>query len=378
MTHKIFENTDLEIAENDEVKVYKSKEYNAIFNKVTGFMARWGKTKDEDPLVSPSNEILDLEISTRCNKNCKFCYKGNTSDGGTTMSLQTFKDILHKFPKTKAGIYFLQQIAFGIGSVSDCDTLFPILNYTRENNIIPNLTVNGKNISDQEITDLANVLGGIAVSHYNDKECFDTISRLAKAKEQDKATLKQITIHKLLAEETYDSCIGLLDKIEANKELRNNLNAVVFLTVKPRGPTNTYTPINDNLKLNRLFSLAQEKGIQFGCDSCSAPAVLKWIEATEQNEMMESIECCESCLTSFYVSVDGFAYPCSFMDGVGDWETGINMLEVEDFTDDVWNHPRILEWREGLVKSSQNCSNCSMKDSCRSCPVFDITSCRRC
>ncbi|KKK51504.1 hypothetical protein LCGC14_3114300, partial [marine sediment metagenome] len=168
---------DLKIFENDKVKLYTSKNYNAMFDKISGFMARWGQTKDENPVMSPSNEILDIEVSTKCNKSCKFCYKGNSSSDGNSMSFQMYKEILHKFPQTKSGTFFLQQVALGIGSVDGCPDLLDMLSYTREKGVIPNLTVNGKNISDHQITNLANVLGAIAVSHYNDKECFGTIHR---------------------------------------------------------------------------------------------------------------------------------------------------------------------------------------------------------
>ena len=48
-------------------KVWKkliSKDYNYVFNKETGFFARWGETKEADPEKAPFPEILDLEISS--------------------------------------------------------------------------------------------------------------------------------------------------------------------------------------------------------------------------------------------------------------------------------------------------------------------------
>ncbi len=366
------------IYENNESKIFRSKNYNYSFSKVSGLMKRWGRTEKDDPVMAPSNEILDIETSTFCNKkSCDFCYKGNSSNpSGKSMSLQTYKKVLNKFPHTKNGTFFLQQTALGIGSVSGCFDLFDIMRYTREElGIIPNLTVNGKDISDQQISDLANVCGAIAVSHYNDKECFDTIYRLSEAMKEDSATLKQVNIHKLFASESYDSCIELLNTIENNEQLNKNLNAVVFLSLKPRGPTNTYTPVDSVKKIKHLLSLAQSKNIAVGCDSCSAPGVLRWAKDTNQENVVQSVECCESCLSSFYVSVDAMAYPCSFMEGIGDWKTGINMLDVQDFQKDVWFHPRIIEWRKNLISSSSKC-DCDMKQFCRSCPAYDITPCK--
>ena len=41
------------ISETPKKKLICSKEYNYRFDKETGFFARWGKTKEEDPLFSP-------------------------------------------------------------------------------------------------------------------------------------------------------------------------------------------------------------------------------------------------------------------------------------------------------------------------------------
>ena len=105
------------IAENDRVKICRFTNYNYNFDKQTGFFARWGKTKEEDPKYSPVGpEILDLEISEICHgingTPCKFCYKSNTGTG-KNMSFETFKTIFCKMPKT------LTQIAFGIGSITE-------------------------------------------------------------------------------------------------------------------------------------------------------------------------------------------------------------------------------------------------------------------
>ena len=43
----------MKIKETDEVKFGASPEYNFFFNKKTGLFMRWGKTKKEDPQMSP-------------------------------------------------------------------------------------------------------------------------------------------------------------------------------------------------------------------------------------------------------------------------------------------------------------------------------------
>ena len=115
---------NLKIINNEKYKICRSSDYNFIFNKKTGFFARWGKTKKEDPLCGPSPEILDLEISSGgdCKGKCPFCYKCNGEDGDPThnMTFEEFKIIFDKMPPT------LTQIAFGIMDITtnpDLETL---------------------------------------------------------------------------------------------------------------------------------------------------------------------------------------------------------------------------------------------------------------
>jgi len=96
----------LKVQENDKFKVCKSSDYNYLFDKRTGFFARFGAKKEDDPQYAWAPEILDIETTTICNgvpnekydpsnptgvgiKNyaspCKFCSpagtKINTPDG---------------------------------------------------------------------------------------------------------------------------------------------------------------------------------------------------------------------------------------------------------------------------------------------------------
>ena len=61
------------------------------------------------------------------------------------------------------------------------------------------------------------------------------------------------------------------------------------------------------------------------------------------------------------VNVDGVVYPCSFMEGEGEWKSGISLLNEEN----VWNHPRVLEWREKAIK----CIECK---GCNECPYYEV------
>lgn len=358
-------------------KLVKSPIYNYIFDRETGFFARWGKTKDDDPYISPFGpEIADIEISTVCNgigksmamrKPCPWCYKSNTGCG-ENMIFDTFKALFHKLPSN------LTQIAFGIGDVDGNPDLWRIMEYCRDNDynvVVPNITVNGMGVDKTVAKRLAELCGAVSVSRYHiPGVCYDAIRNL------NEAGLKQVNIHQLLAAETYESCFQLLEDTQNDSRLAG-LNAIVFLMLKPKGDRNKYHGIGSTDRFNILIKTAQDMGVSVGMDSCTAPLMFRYADEYNQSEIVPSIEPCESTLFSIYINTNAEVFPCSFTEGTEGWETGISMLEVEDFFKDVWFSDRLKEWRCNLLNSSAGCSGCSMKQHCRSCPVFDITPCRK-
>jgi len=363
--------------ENNRVKLFRSKYYNYNFNKESGLFERWGEKQEDDPMFSPYGpEILDIEVSTICNgigksmdtrKPCPWCYKSNT-EYGENMSFETFKDIFHKFPKT------LTQIAFGIGDLDGNPDLPKIMDYCRNNKynqVVPNVTINGMGLTKEKAEWLANTCGAVSVSRYHMPDlCYDVINMLSEA------GLKQVNIHQLLAEETYDSCFQLLHDAKDDPRLVDKLNAIVFLLLKPRGKRNKYHSIRNMDDFKRLFEGATKLGVSFGMDSCSSFAALKWAHETNRESVIQSVEPCESGLFSWYINTQGIAYPCSFAEGIGEWKEGIDLSKINNFMKEVWYSDRVNEWRKNLLTSSSGCASCSVKQYCRTCPIFDISACR--
>lgn len=266
--------------------------------------------------------------------------------------------------------YGTLQIAFGIGSIDANPDLQRILEYTREKGIIPNITVNGYGITNDHVKMLVNVCGAVAISAYgNGDACIDTVKRLYEESQRG-GTVKQVNIHKLLAQETISECFDLLDRIK-NEEVP--VNAVVFLLLKPKGKRNTLTPIGDYTIYKQLMEKANEARVGIGMDSCSAPLVLRNLDENDQTKT--SVEPCESGLFSLYINVDGDVFPCSFCEETEN-DLKINMLNVKDFMRDVWFSVPMREWRRRLLTSTKGC-DCVHKASCRACPVFDITPCKK-
>lgn len=360
----------------DEVKGIKrcvSPDYNYHFNTKTGEFHRWGKTLEDDPVCGPV-EICDLEVSDICDGipdigsdvavPCSFCYKSNTRVGNN-MSFDTFKTIFDKLPKT------LTQIAFGIGNLHTENglqgnpDLIRMFDYCRNNEVnrgvVPNLTINGWGLTDEWVDILSSKLGGIAVSRYANKDvCYDAVKKLTDA------GMAQVNIHAVLSEQSLDSCYKLINDATYDARLAK-MKAIVFLTMKPKGKRNKWSTLKDVDAYRKLIEFAFERNIGIGFDSCSAKTFLAAMKDHPRfEEFCQLSESCESTLFSSYINLNGEFYPCSFTEGEGEWVDGIDVTAVENFDRDVWNHPKVVKFREANIATTDE----RICGDCRACVTF--------
>lgn len=320
------------------IKCYNSASYKWQFDTDTGKFMRWGRTKEEDPLYSRIGpEILDIEVSTICDHGCKFCYKNNTSKG-MNMSFNTFKTILDKMNGN------LTQVAFGIGDLNANPDLRKMMAYCRSNEIVPNITINGRHLDDNWAEYLVSMCGAVSVSNYDKDTCYNAIKKLTDY------GLKQVNIHQLLASETWSKCYTLLYDIQDDMRLEK-LNATVFLSLKQRGRGEHFNPVTDTM-FSDLVTRLLVNHIPFGFDSCTAPKFLKYVETHQQyKHLFPYIEPCESALFSSYVNVKGSFYPCSFTEN----NEGLDVVRCGDFVKEIWNNPSVELWRTLLLGCNRNC-----------------------
>lgn len=318
--------------------------YKYIFNEKTGYFVRWGEAFNDDPECSPIGpEILDIETSEVCQSgNCPYCYKSNT-DIGRNMSLDTFKKIIDKMPS-------LLQIAIGIGDLNGNEDLENMLKYARSKGIVPNLTINGRRLTDEWVNILSTHCGAVAVSNYGKNSCYGSVKKLTDA------GMEQINIHQLVSEETVNQAWELIYDIEKGDERLSKLNAVVFLSLKQRGRGVGYRPLSIS-KFSDLVNYCLDKKIPIGFDSCTANKFLSVVKnRPEYDKLVQMAEPCESGLFSSYINVEGKFYPCSFTEE----GEGLDVVNCNNFLDDIWNHPNTIEWRNKLLQCN------------RSCPVYNV------
>jgi hypothetical protein len=280
------------------------------------------------------------------------CYKGNKKGDPTKsnhMSLETFKIIFSKFPKT------ITQIAFGITSIGAHPELFGIFKHCRDNDVIPNVTINGADpLTDEQIEQLRDFCGAMAISinRYNKEKGFDLINRVITK------GCQQINIHYVISKETIEFAYEVCKGIKEDPRLKE-LNAIVFLGLKPkeRGQNLSILPVYEYIT---LVEYCLENSIRFGFDSCSAPRFDKAVglnqslDEAKKKALLSCSERCESGLFSAYIDSSGKYWHCSFGEGRED-SYGIDVTKVNDFTNDVWLSPPMIEWRNKLYNLNREC-----------------------
>lgn len=349
----------MKISETEKYKVFISDRYNYVFDKTTGMFIRWGVNEHDDPQFSPYGpELVDMEIVVGdCLGKCAFCYKNNGSGKPKYMTFETFKTIFDKLPKT------VTQIAFGITNIDSNPDFFRIMEYTRENGVIPNYTTHGLDITEEHARKTAEICGSVGISVVNKNKTLESIDMFHSA------GVKQINIHYVLSEETYE---GALQLIEDLKEYNNKVFAILFLALKKKGRGVTFHPLSDKSRYKEIYHKCIENKIGAAFDSCTAGDFLKAIQDEENFlEVSKYIESCESYgLFSSYINWEGKYFPCSFVESEKDWEDGIDVLHCNDFLKDVWYSDIVSTYRKQSIATTKECTIDGVKD-CRRCLHFN-------
>jgi hypothetical protein len=347
-------------------KIIASPDYNLIFDKKNGFTARWGATEDDDPQWSPFGpEILDLEISSAAendtsannplhiatNHGChglgcrQFCYKKNRPNKSVHMSLDTFKAIMDRMPKS------LCSIAFGVLSpIEQHPQVWEIFEECRKRDVVPCVTIN-QELSAEVAKKLAKLCGAVAVSvnPHNREQAYNSIERLTFITNG----CMQVNIHIVLSNDTVDFVTSVVDDIKNDPRL-GRLNAMVMLSFKDKAHTYAMEPISSSY-YREVIDYCLDAGINFGFDSCSAKAFSAAVADHPDRERLEQcVEPCESMMFSAYIDVNARLYACSFLENKGMWYQGINVLNHDDFMD-IWNCKQVGQWRKKLLANERGC-----------------------
>ena len=347
---------------------YKDKNYNFIeyFNELNGFLLRSNVLKngvetDVVPFRRSYPELIDVGIMgtcTACDKGiCKAagidCYQNASLSKRPNMSLKIYKAIVEQ----SKGKTF--QIALGgAGDPNKHESFREILELTRENLIVPNLTTSGYELTDDEISLMKKYCGAVAVSFYsrllpNKQESNEiTISAIKRLISAGCTT----NIHYVVSKNNLEEIIYRLQ----NDHFPEGINACVFLLYKPVGQADcTKMPTIDDAAYKKFIDLATNKKYRFkvGFDTCQSPALRMFGKTISE----ESLDFCESARFSMYIDCENQAYPCSF-----GWMTDEYRVDLNDNTiSEAWNSDQFNDF---IKKQHLKCLR-GDKTECRCCAL---------
>jgi len=282
-----------------------------------------------------------------CENKCYFCYQGRNEE--PHMTLENFKMIIDQVK------HHSNQVALGGRGDPNLHPQFKeIVEYARNNNVVPNYTTSGNNLTDEQI-EISKICGAVAVSDYSKDFTYDAIKRLMDAK-------IKTNIHMIFSKATYDKALRIIygynpwfrGKRLGKKSMVDisRLNAVIFLLFKPQGEGRKHLDLVPNdLQLQTFASKVFQPNCEFkiGMDSCLINHIVNYSKPTRIQMM--SVDTCESSRMSVYISPSMQMIPCSFADHP---EWGVEITKKKDIHY-IWNRSMKFKMFRSRLKKKSNC-----------------------
>jgi len=322
-------------------KQIKNDKYSIWFDSINGFEILTGINGNPDPFILDSPSLIDIGIMGHCKNNCKICYQGNVNI--PNMTFENFKTIIDQCKD------HINQVALGgKGDPNKHEDFEKILQYCRVNNVVPNYTTSGNDLTDAEVYITKMYCGRVAVSNYDQDFTYTALNKFI---ERDVKT----NIHFVLSTETFENALRILqgEDIWNKKFPFEKLNAVVFLLFKPQGngSDKKYLCLSPD-QLKQFSESLKEAKCKFkvGCDSCLINKIINARELTEFEKMVA--DSCEGSRMSCYISPDMRFMPCSFGNKFSD---GIPITE-DNTIQKIWdNGLPFIHFRKVLEKNPACC-----------------------
>lgn len=335
------------------VGIHPSQHYKTVFSQKTGFFVRLEDDGQEEPFWSEDGpELLDLSITSYCERGCDFCYR-QANPMGQHLSLNDIESIVVQ--AKEAGVL---QIALGGGNPNQHPNFREILRIIREHDIVPSYTSNGEGLTNEILEDTQKYCGAMALSLYPPYERYEKIV------EKISNLGIKLNLHIILKNDTIDL---LTSWFREPPVLFSYINAIIVLNYKPIGDAQSL--MVKNIERLKAFyeSVSACKSVKVGFDSCCLPGIVTWMKVNPS-----LVDSCEAARFSAFISEDMKMYPCSFMantDQYGDLRKN-SLLEI-------WQkHTAFVKHRESIMNNS--CVSCIHKSVCKGGCVFmpEINQCR--
>ena len=376
------------------ISLYEDPEYHfrEFFDKETGLWITGDCEDGTTPFRRSFPSLLDIGIMGHC-PNGKAgicakagiqCYQNAPNSTRDNMKLEDFKTIIDQC-KGKT----FQVALGGAGDPNLHENFKEIVEYCRNNGIIPNYTTSGFNLTDKQV-EISKQCGAVAVSQYSRLEIgqmpsyqiLEDGSRIPTEMMQvfsETNPQTNIAIQKFLDAGITTNIHYVLGKNtikEAIIRLKNNLfpegiNAIVFLLHKPVGLGQESNMLHYNdPEVKEFFELIDNEKFPFkiGFDACSVPGIINFTKNIDSR----STETCEGSRTSAYIDAQMNMMPCSF----GNQDKSYYVSLYDNTIKEAWESEVFNNFRNHLFKA---CPNCENRINCYGgCPIIsNIVLCNR-
>ena len=376
------------------ISLYEDPEYHfrEFFDKETGLWITGDCEDGTTPFRRSFPSLLDIGIMGHC-PNGKAgicakagiqCYQNAPNSTRDNMKLEDFKTIIDQC-KGKT----FQVALGGAGDPNLHENFKEIVEYCKDNGIVPNYTTSGFNLTNEQV-EISKQCGAVAVSQYSRLEIgqmpsyqvLEDGSRIPTEMMQvfsETNPQTNIAIQKFLDAGITTNIHYVLGKNtikEAIIRLKNNLfpdgiNAIVFLLHKPVGLGQESNMLHyDDLEVKEFFELIDNEKFPFkiGFDACSVPGIINFTKNIDSR----STETCEGSRTSAYIDARMNMMPCSF----GNQDKSYYVSLYDHTIKEAWESEVFNNFRNHLFKA---CPNCENRVNCYGgCPIIsNIVLCNR-
>jgi MoaA/NifB/PqqE/SkfB family radical SAM enzyme len=329
-------------------KITTTDDYQVLFNMENGLEVVRGVNGKEDPFATELPLLLDIGIMGHCQNRCAFCYQGDIEE--PHMTLENFKSIIDQ---TK---HHVNQVALGgRGDPNKHPHFKEIVEYARKNNVIPNYTTSGINLTDEEV-EISKLCGAVAVSDYGNNTTYIAVQKFIDAK-------IKTNIHLIFTRPSYTKCLQILygsnPWTKSQKQKSDDLFefdklfAVIFLLFKPQGRganCQGLKPVSYQIEaVAKLLLEERKRKVGIGIDSCLANHIFKYGGLTKIQKMV--LDSCEGSRQSAYISPSMKMMPCSYAEPF----MGVQITQEQDINY-IWNRSNVFkQFRSQLKKRPYNC-----------------------
>lgn len=376
------------------ISLYEDPEYHfrEFFDKETGLWITGDCEDGNIPFRRSFPSLLDIGIMGHC-PNGKAgicakagiqCYQNAPNSTRDNMKLEDFKTIIDQC-KGKT----FQVALGGAGDPNLHENFKEIVEYCKDNGIVPNYTTSGFNLTNEQV-EISKQCGAVAVSQYSRLEIgqmpsyqvLEDGSRIPTEMMQvfsETNPQTNIAIQKFLDAGITTNIHYVLGKNtikEAIIRLKNNLfpdgiNAIVFLLHKPVGLGQESNMLHyDDPEVKEFFELIDNEKFPFkiGFDACSVPGIINFTKNIDSR----STETCEGSRTSAYIDAQMNMMPCSF----GNQDKSYYVSLYDHTIKEAWESEVFNNFRNHLFKA---CPNCENRVNCYGgCPIIsNIVLCNR-